>query len=402
MGFLLWRLGPSSFMKTVHKVVILLIITCPMLLLPIVGISDDAAEAYRVGPEDQINITVARHPEFSGSFYVPSDGVLNLPAIGQVTTNGKTLKELSEEIAELLRTRLRSPEVTVVLQSPRMQRVYVLGAVRNPGLYDMKPGWRITEALAAAGGLAQGVDEADCKAVVLRARNNQRETVALVDVFRGGSQANAQIESGDVLTIEAQETIPVYVVGKVKAPGLYKLRKDNPGVIQAITLAGGTLDEAALDRVTISRLDGSSKTVNLLPAMFGGSQEPNVPLQSGDLVTVPEETARIAVLGYVKEPGFYTLKNGQKLTLSDALGLAKGTESNRADIGAIAVIRVENGQQQKAVYNMHKFLKSGDASQNPEIKPGDIVYVPKTGRPDWDFLVRSLTAIGILINPFVP
>lgn len=401
MDFLLGRFG-CRFRGTVRKAVFSLFVMWPILLLPTLGAGDDEVGTYRVGPEDQINITVARHPEFSGTFYVPSDGMLNLPAIGQIVANGKTLKELSEEIAELLRNRLRSPEVTVNLQSPRMQRVYVLGAVRNPGLYDMKSSWRITEALAAAGGLALGVDEADCKAIVLRVRNNKRETFALTDVFRGESQANAKIESGDVLTIEAQETIPVYVVGKVKAPGLYKLRKDNPGVIQAITLAGGALDEAALDRVTISRLDGSSKAVNLLPAMFDGNQESNVLLQPGDLVTVPEETARIAVLGYVKEPGFYALKNGQKLTLSDALGLAKGTESNRADIGAIAVIRVENGQQQKTVYNMHRFLKSGDASHNPEIKPGDIIYVPKSGRPDWDFLVRSLTAIGILINPFVP
>ncbi len=364
--------------------------------------AEDAQPSYKIGPEDQFNVTVARHPEFSGTFYVPADGTVNLPVVGQVNVSGKTLSELSEAITAGLSQRLRDPEVTVSLQSPRMQRVYVLGVVEKPGLYDMKPNWRITEAIAAAGGLATGNEEADCKATILRARDGQRQTIPLVEVFKGAPESNARVESGDVITIEAAETIPVYVTGKVKSQGLYRLRKDTPGVIQAIALAGGALEEAALDRVSITRLDGSVKKIDLIPAVSSGSQEANVALQPGDLVVVPEETGRIAILGYVREPGFYPLKNGQKVMLSDAIGMAKGVEGKRSEIGSVVMIRFNNGKQDKTVYDMHKFFASGDASQNPEVKSGDVIYVPQTKRPDWDFLIRSLTAVGILINPFVP
>jgi len=366
------------------------------------GADQQEQTAYRVGPEDQITVTVARHPEFSGSYYVPADGMVNLPAIGQMRADGKTLCELSAEITQLLSRRLRDPEVTVSLQAPRMQRVYVLGSVRKPGLYDGKPGWRLTEALAAAGGLEPGLEESDCNAVILRARSGERQSIPLVDALRGPPEANALVESGDVITLEARETIPIYVYGEVKAPGLYRLRKDTPGIVHAITLAGGAVEDSALDRVTVAHLDGRTTTVNLLETISGGSQAGSIVLQPGDLITVPKETARIAVLGYVTEPGFYPLKNGRKTTLSEALAMAGGRESNRGEIGSVVVIRAQDGKQQKLVYDMHKFLKSGDVSQNPEIKAGDVVYVPQTRRPDWDFLVRSLTAIGILINPFVP
>lgn len=366
------------------------------------GAEQQEQATYRVGPEDQISVTVARHPEFSGSYYVPADGLVNLPAVGQIRADGKTLRELSAQITQLLSQRLREPEVTVSLQTPRMQRVYVLGSVQKPGLYDSKPGWRVTEALAAAGGLEQGVEESDCKAVILRARSGERQSVPLVDALRGPPESNPVVESGDVITLEAQETIPVYVYGEVKTSGLYRLRKDTPGVVQAITLAGGATEDAALDRVTVAHLDGKTTTLNLLDSTSADSQLGSIVLQPGDLITVPKETARIAVLGYVTEPGFYPLKNGQKITLSDALAMAKGRESKRGEIGSVVVIRMQDGKQQKLVYDMHKFLKSGDLSQNPEIKAGDVVYVPQTRRPDWDFLVRSLTAIGILINPFVP
>lgn len=88
---------------------------------------------YKIGSEDVISVTVARHAQFSGDFYIPTDGVVDLPGVGRVTATGKTLGELSDYVTTRLSKRLRDPEVTVTLKSPRMQRVYVLGSVERPG-----------------------------------------------------------------------------------------------------------------------------------------------------------------------------------------------------------------------------------------------------------------------------
>ena len=384
--------------------IVRIIILGAVLALSSAGIAiteEQPTELYKVGAEDVINILVARHPEFSGDFYIPSDGIVNLPAVGQLSMSNKTLSEISGDIKDRLNKRLREPEVTVTLKTPRMQRVYVLGVVEKPGLYDMKPGWRITEAVAAAGGLTNGTEPADCRANVLRAATNERKTYELKEVLRGDPESNMKIDSGDVLTIETGETLPIYVMGRVKNPGIYKLRKADSGVMEAITLAGGTLDDAALSRVTITRTNGSSEVVNLTSVMLEGKQESKISLQPADMIMIPEETARVAVLGYVNEPGYYPIKNGKKLCLTDALGLAKGVVNKRGEVGSIAIIRNENGKQVRMQIDLHKFLKSGDITQNPEILSGDVVYVPESKKLDWDRVIGSLTAIGVLMNPLL-
>lgn len=356
-------------------------------------------QAYRLGPEDVITIAVARHADFSGDFYIPADGIVNLPSIGSITAGGKTLDELAADVKSRLSDRLRDPEVTVSLKTARMQRVYVLGAVSKPGLYDMKPGWRITESVAAAGGLAAGIETTDCCATILRALTGERESVKLSDVFQGVEDANVGVNSGDVITVNAEETIPVYVMGKVKTPGLYRVRKDSAGVAVALTLAGGITDDAAINRVTITHLNGESQVVDLAPALLQGKQESSGRLQAGDLVVVPEETAKVAVLGFVNAPGFFPMKSGVKLTLSEALGLARGADK-RGKLSAVAIIRTQGDEQKRLVCNLDKFLKSGDKTQNPEILPGDVVYVSQTNKPEWSTIFNAVTSVGFLLRPF--
>ncbi len=379
------------------RVVVLVFVLVSM--APFVGAAEE--QPYLVGPEDIVTVRVARHAEFSGDFYIPSDGVLELPGAGRIMVRGRSLPELAESVADGLKTRLRDPEVTVTLKQPRMQRVYVLGAVASPGLYDVKPGWRITEAMAAARGLSSDVDPGDCKAIILRAATGKRESTALADVLSGQIDKNALVHSGDVLTIEAQPTLPVYLMGQVRNPGLYRARTDSAGLVEALALAGGITDSAAITRVSITRLSGEVETVDLSPDILEGDSKCKVKLQSGDLVLVPENNARVAVLGHVNQPGFYPLKNGRKLMLSDALGLASGIKK-RGDPGKVVVIRTVNGTQERKTVNLHNFLKGGDVQHNPEIRPGDVIYVPQTGRLDWDTLLRSVTAIAISISPFVP
>ena len=172
-----------------------------------------------LGPEDTIMVTVIGHPDFSGEFYIPSDGIITLPVAGKITVTGKTIGVLTAEVIEKLKERLNEPEIVISLKSPRMQRIYVMGSVAKADSYDMKPGWRITEALAAAGGLEKGISPEDCRVIIFRSSTGGKQTVLLADVLRGTADANLQISSGDVMTIDPGETFPVYVTGKVKSPG---------------------------------------------------------------------------------------------------------------------------------------------------------------------------------------
>jgi polysaccharide export outer membrane protein len=422
--------------------------------------------AYRLGPEDVVTVTVQRHPEFSGDFLVPPDGVVDLPAAGKTPAAGRSLAEFTGDVTTRLGKRLRTPEVTITLQAARMQRVYMLGAVGKPGVYDLKPGWRVTEALAAAGGLTKEAGE--CRAVLLRAASGLRESVALPEALRADPAANPLLAAGDVLTIDAVEQLPVYVTGLVKNPGLYAFRaglgvaealaqagglnqpadtvrvtvvrggailpadsllqrgdvvradplrassitvsgkvktpgnyqiQEGDGLVQALTLAGGPLPEAAVSRVAVTRADGTTLTVNLIPALQDGKAEADVPLRAGDVVLVPEAVGRIAVLGFVNQPGYYALPDGKVLTLSDAIGLARGAENKRGGLSAVAVVSNVNGAQVRKIYNLQQFLKGGNLAQNPAVNAGDIVYVPETKKMNWEMVFQAIGALGAFVGP---
>lgn len=388
----------TSCLRFVRLLYALAVLAC---LTNVSAKADTDSAQYKLGPEDVISIIVLGHEEFSGQFFIPSDGVINVPVAGRIKASGKTVDEIYKIVTEKLCRRLKDPEVTVSLSTPRMSRIYVNGEVKAPGSYDMKPGWRITEAVAAAGGLVPGVDAVGCKVTIIRSGAKQKTVIDLESALKGSSDSNVSVESGDVLLIESEETFPIYVLGKVRNPGFYRLRKKSSGVMEALSLAGGTLDEAALSKVTVTHNSGGSEQIDLSSAVSGDKNAPDVKLVPGDLVVVPEVTSRIAILGYVKEPGFYPLKDGQKLTLADALGLAKGTEHRLAKIDSVAVIRMVSGKQVKTTYNLGKFLKDGDLASNPNVLPGDVIYVPNSGRTDWDVILRAISSVGIFVNPLL-
>jgi len=369
--------------------------------MPCRGTGRQAPESYMVGPEDVVNVAVARHPEFSGEFYVPPDGVITLPAAGPIRMDGKTLPEIAEAITAALRARLRSPEVTVTLRTPHRQQVYVLGAVVRSGPYEMTPDWHCSEAIAAAGGLAPDVDPNECQASIRRAATGQSEPLSLAAILKQENGATDPVlRNGDTLKIDAPEVMPVYVTGKVRNPGLYKLRKDRATVLEALTLAGGELDNSALSRVSITRASGTTELCDLVTAISSGKTDAAPKLQPLDVVIVPEDTGKVAVIGYVNEPGIFQVKSTDTVRLMDAIGQAKGP-ARRSNIGSVAVVRTEAGRQQRMIYDLGKFLRSGDIAQNPILRPGDVVYVPQTGSPNWDSVLGSIATAVVAVNPFL-
>jgi polysaccharide export outer membrane protein len=352
-----------------------------------------ARAEYRLGPEDTVTVQVQRHPEFSGEFLIPPGGALTLPGVGLVTAAGQTPETLAARITTALARKLRKPEVTVTLRQARMQRVYVLGAVGKPGVYDLKPEWRVTEALAAAGGLT--VEPSECSATLRHAAGTEA-TLDVAAALRYAADANHPLLPGDVLTVSPLRAVSVLVAGKVRQPGSYFVKRGE-GAVTAIALAGGALPEAALSRVTITHADGTATTANLLGPLRDGAGAGDLPLRAGDQVLVPEAVARIAVLGYVNTPGYYTMPDGRPLTVSEALGLANGPDKKRSGLKSVALLRTAGGKEERRVINLERFFKTGDTRDNPTVQPGDILYVPETRKPDWNLVWQGLASVvGVL------
>jgi polysaccharide biosynthesis/export protein len=113
---------------------------------------DATQSAYRLGPGDQVRVTVFNDPRLTGEFRVTDAGHIALPLVGTVEAANRTTTEVERLVeAEMRRKSLfRDPSVAVeVLQ---YRPVFVLGMVERGGQYPYQPGMTVLRAVAVAGG----------------------------------------------------------------------------------------------------------------------------------------------------------------------------------------------------------------------------------------------------------
>jgi polysaccharide export outer membrane protein len=387
-----------------------------MFLLASVGAQN--AQEYVLGPEDVVTVTVLRHPEFSGEYLIPQSGIVLMPAVGNIKLTGLTPAAVAQQVATKLKARLLKPEVSASVKQARQQRVYVFGSLNKPGVFDVKPGWRVSESLSAAGGLLPNTQTADVN-VILEREGRPVVTAPLSDAL--GTRANDfLLQTGDVLRFESISLIPVYVSGKVKTPGILQLRSDSRSVLAAISQAGGVIEDASTSTVRIIRVTGNEEVVDLTSALV----QPNVPttagvqnvslttttvpkelpiLNAGDMVVVPESQNRFVVLGSVSKPGYYSIPQGRVYTLADAVALAAGeanATNNRGRLSRVGLVRREGEKEVRNVYDLGKYLQKGDVSQNPTLRPGDVVYIPESNRVEVATILSGISSAALLFRAF--
>ena len=359
--------------------------------------------AYIVGPEDVITITVLNLPQFTSDYLVPPGGAIQVLGIGKLSVIGRSLDEISMEVSKRFSGRLAQPEITVTLKVPRIRRIYVLGDVKTPGTFDVKQGWNVAEALSAAGGLIPLLQPQDVTIYLERPSTGDHLELPLEKALTFGGRPKWDFNVGDVLRIQSLEMIPVYVAGEVKVPGMVLLRGDTSDALAAIALAGGTNQDAALGAVKLIRLSGDQVTLDLTAPIVHGDKIAKTLLRRGDMLLVPQLADRYAVLGYVPRAGYFPIPAGVSLRLADALASVGGAETlpGGGAVGRfsrVGLVRTQNGKSASKVYDLTQFFLKGDIAMNPEIKPGDVIYVPQSPKVPLGTVLQAMSAIGSLLQ----
>lgn len=180
-----------------------------------------AADAYRIGPQDKINITVFQEPELSlQDVQVDAGGNILLPLIGTVVAGGRTTAELSEEIAQRLDSRfLVDPQVSVIVASSVSQKVTVEGSVTEPGVYEVRGQTSLLEALAMAKGPSRVA--ALEQVAVFRTVNGQRMGALFnVKAIRRGEALDPEIKGNDTVVVGLSNVKAVWRDVLAAAPAL--------------------------------------------------------------------------------------------------------------------------------------------------------------------------------------
>ena len=100
---------------------------------------------------DVVKLTFSAAPELNQSQKIRADGKLSLPLVGEVDAAGKTVGQPQGELMQLYKSQLKTPEVTVSLETS-VTMVVISGAVRKPGKIVFERPTTVFQAIMEAGG----------------------------------------------------------------------------------------------------------------------------------------------------------------------------------------------------------------------------------------------------------
>jgi protein involved in polysaccharide export with SLBB domain len=198
----------------------------------------------------------------------------------------------------------------------------------------------------------------------------------------------------DRLTVSIKDRrLLVTVLGYVKTPGGVDLPADAT-IQSAISAAGGLIQGAQLDRIQVRRDKQREIVFDYKRYLDTGDVGLLPDLQPLDVVFVPasprtgnvqidfdsrtlaeagdgaEDRSAIKVFGEVNKPGTFAYKQGA--TAIDVIMRAGGVTR----YGSVEQIRIIN-KGAPVLFNLQRYLDSGDKSQLPDIEPGATIFIPK-------------------------
>jgi polysaccharide biosynthesis/export protein len=158
-------------------------------------------DAYRIGLDDQLMISVWREPELSLSVVVRPDGMITLPLLSDVHVVGLKPTELQDLLTEKLKPFVSEPQVTVIAQGIRSRKVYLVGNVSKQGTFNLEGGQTVLQLLASAGGVnpfAKGDS-----IYILRMENKKQIRIPFQykKALKGRTKDDVRLQPGDIIVV---------------------------------------------------------------------------------------------------------------------------------------------------------------------------------------------------------
>jgi len=209
--------------------------------------------------------------------------------------------------------------------------VSVMGAVKRPGVFQIRGNKTLLEVLSLAEGLA---DDAGDTVIILRGAALNAEPGIVADNFADGLK-------------NAPETHQ-----HVEAEKLPSVSKDKPFPSE------------------------SAAQVNLKDLLESADSHSNPLVHPGDIVKVTR-AGIVYVIGEVRRPGGFALKSNENISVLQALALSEGLTPTAAKGGArIIHTDQQSGERKETPIDLGKIL-AGKAP-DPVLEAKDIVFVPNS------------------------
>lgn len=326
--------------------------------------------SYIIGPGDEIQVLLWGRINAQYTLKVGADGRIFFPNIGPLMVAGMKYSKMQSFLAEQAK-RITGTNVSITLYRLHQIQVFVLGAVKKPGLYSVPAMSTIMNALIASGGptLRGSLRKIELK------RNNK--VIDMLDVYdllvRGDRSHDLILRNNDVVFVPLVGPL-IGVAGNVKRPGIYELKSES-NLADVIKLAGGLLPNATSQIIQVVRFK-EHKWQIIKDINFSHKKEvKNFKVKDGDLIkifsviTQPINSVKLA--GNVVRPGTYSYYPGMKLSsiIKSMNDLLPQTYLNYALIKRYVM---NTGQTKLVPFDLRKII---DKKFDIELRPLDTIYI---------------------------
>ena len=288
----------------------------------LIGSVSFTESSYQIGAGDVLAFHVYHQDDLNqGNILVRSDGMASFHSMGELMVRGRSIGDVQKLLEEHLSVLVKKPIVTVTVTQTKPGTIYLSGAVKRPGMYQLSTGnqnsatgptnsgpisridLRLSNILANAGGIKLS---ADLSQVQIKRQSPAGEMMMSVNLWKmlkhGDSSQDVMLQSGDAIHIPplpkmamsdedydlvlnssiGPATFPVRVLGELKKPGVYHVPGSSPYLNSAVALAEGYTAGANKKMIAIRRFT----TTNDVTTLYVDPQKLDIVLRPNDIVYV--------------------------------------------------------------------------------------------------------------------
>jgi len=318
-------------------------------------VGGEEAPDYLLGPGDvlEVGVFALESPGKTAALTrtVSQDGYITLPWVGGIPAVGLSARGLEETIKAAYAGRyIKDPQVTVTVTEHQSCAVVVTGGVTKPGVYYLTTNSSTVLAmLAKAGGLTE-------------------EAGDLLLMVRSG---NAVAQPPDLGQSPAED-------------GALEL-----GVDAALTAAHQPAAAQTGGRKAV--------TIDLRQLVDEGNLVLNFKVGNGDIITIPPRAEQyFYVLGYVRRPGAFEIRDGLRVDTLRAVALAQGLSGAARAENSFLVRETAEGQK-ICPLDLTKIARG--VRPPVYLQPGDTLVVGSSLLGRLSEFIRPTLGAGLQMSP---
>jgi len=247
--------------------------------------------ALRLHAGDLVAVSVYDAPELTRTVRVDPDGTIRLPLLSEgVKAAGLMPHELEAALGDALKSGeiLVDPVVKITVVEYHSRPISVMGAVRKPVTFQSDGSVTLLDALAREEGLT---DEAGPEIVVTQ--NEVVQHIAVKQLIDGADPAvNLRLLGNEEVRVPVAGKI--FVLGNIHKPGGFSVRDPaDKTVLKMIALSEGLMPFSQKTAYIVRRREGEApQEIPIELAKIMERKNPDVPLEVGDILYVPDNKSR--------------------------------------------------------------------------------------------------------------